>query len=146
MYGCEIVWPRPIGSAASAYASERSPSDTKSSRGTLSIARKTRSSTMSRPRSCTSTIARRASSASGCTRELLRVRRRLDAEMPQGQRREISDPAWRGVEPDGDDRYFRVARGEPAVTPAADVGSAAEVGELDSWSGRDEQLARIRVV
>jgi hypothetical protein len=64
MYGCEIVWPSPIGNAASSYARGRSGSSTKSSRGTTSIALSTRSSTMSRPRSCASTIRRRRSRCS----------------------------------------------------------------------------------
>src|SRR5437764_338811 len=48
MYGCEIVWPPPSGSAASAYASSRSSSGTKSSRGTRAIAASTASSATGR--------------------------------------------------------------------------------------------------
>src|SRR5947209_7944552 len=50
MYGWEIVWSPPIGSAASLYASSRSSSGTKSSRGTRSIAASTASAVMPRRR------------------------------------------------------------------------------------------------
>src|SRR5512143_4156108 len=65
MYGCEMVCPRPIGNAWSPYAIARSASGTKRWRGTVVMAANTRGSTMSRPRSCCSTISRRAAASDG---------------------------------------------------------------------------------
>ena len=49
MYGCEIVWPAPIGSGSLRYADEASVSGTKRCRGTSRIAAMTRSAKRSRP-------------------------------------------------------------------------------------------------
>src|SRR4051812_22095296 len=59
--GCDIVWPSPIGSAPSRYASPRTSSGRKRSRGTSIIARRTHSSSMPRRRSWRSTIRARRS-------------------------------------------------------------------------------------
>src|SRR6267154_3039982 len=61
MYGCEMVWPSPMGSGASSYARPRNSAGTNSWRGTCAIAANTFSSLMWRRRICSSTIARRAS-------------------------------------------------------------------------------------
>src|SRR3954471_3703680 len=100
MYGCEIVWPCPLGVAASAYARRRSPAGTNDSRGTRAIASSTRSSSMSRARSCRSTICRRSGG--------IRVGGHLDAEVLEHERGEIDDPPRLGLEPDGQDRHQRV--------------------------------------
>ena len=134
MYGWEIVCPWPIGSAASAYARWRSPCGTKSSRGTRSIASSTRSSTMSRPRSWSSTIRWRGVNGHRRTPQLLEDARR-DVDRPRGRR----------AGADGDHRHFRVALLERAVAPAAGVVAPAEVGELDSGRGGDDQVAGVRV-
>ena len=42
MYGCEMVWPRSIGSGVSSYAEARCYGGTKSSRGTERKASSTR--------------------------------------------------------------------------------------------------------
>src|SRR3954447_24706859 len=81
----------------------------------LPIASSTRSSSMSRPRSCRSTICRRSGG--------IGVRGRLDAEVLERERREVDDPAWLGVEPDGQDRHQRVAGLERAVAAAAAKGA-----------------------
>src|SRR5438105_3289170 len=134
MYGCEIVCPSPIGSAASSYARRRSDSGTNSSRGTRSIARSTFSSTMSRSRSCASTISR------------LRGARSSGIEVLECQRREIDDSARDGaVDPDGQDRDFGVAGLERAVAASAEMTSAGEVGELEAERGRDDQVAGVRI-
>src|SRR5947208_15337309 len=59
--GCDIVCPSPIGSAPSSYAAPRSDMGRNASRGISSIAARTRSSSIPRPRNCRSTIWRRAS-------------------------------------------------------------------------------------
>src|SRR5829696_6810610 len=117
MYGWEIVWPDPIGSAASSYARRRRSGGTNASRGTRSIASRTLVSAMSRPRSCSSTILR--SRISGCAG----IRRSLDPEVP------------------GDER---VAVQQRAVRAAARVVAAAEIGELDAPRRGDEHVAGVR--
>src|SRR4029079_4843419 len=141
MYGWEIVCPPLIGRAASSYARRRSRSRTNRSRGTASIARSTRSSTMSRPRSCAATIERRrrACSSSGGICEQAGVGRRLDAEVLECERGEVDDAARRRrVETDGEDGHLGVGGCKGAVTPAAQVALAAEVVELDAFARRDQ--------
>src|SRR6266566_4848193 len=89
MYGCEIVWPALIGSAASAYAASRRSSGTKSSRGTRAIAASTRSSSMPRRRSCHSTIVIRSSADTD--RRLHRGGHR-DSEMLEQSGSDVGDP------------------------------------------------------
>ena len=137
MYGWEIVWPSPIGSAASSYARSRNGSGTKSSRGTRSIAASTRSSAMSRQRSWLSTI--RCRSGSG-------GKRKRHPEPLEHGGRDAGDARRRLVDPDGEHRHLRVARGERAVAAAADVATASEVGELEPVRRRDEHVAGVRVV
>src|ERR1700722_6504937 len=60
VYGCEIVWPSPIGSGLSAYASFRNGGGTNSWRGTAAIASRTRGEETPRLRICVSIIARRS--------------------------------------------------------------------------------------
>src|SRR3954467_2810778 len=147
MYGCEIVWPCPIGSAASAYARRRSAVGTNDSRGTLAIASSTRASSMSRPRSCRSTICRRPGGLSTTCRRSggIGVRGPLDAEVLECERREVDDPAWRCVEPDGQDRHQPVSGLERAVAAAAEMAAAGTGGQLDAERRRDEQFAGVRV-
>src|SRR5581483_10856083 len=135
MYGCEIVCPSPIGSAASSYARLSSSGGTKSSRGTRSIAASTRSSAMPRARSWRSTIARRSATIGGDAH----------AEEIADGRRDIRDAANVGIHSDREQRHGRVAGDERAVAAAARMVAAAEIGELPAFRGRDEQLARVRV-
>src|SRR5215470_16818951 len=101
---------------------------------------------MSRPRSWSSTMRRRASAlSSGGIGEPARVGRRLDPEVGERERREVDDAARLGVDPDREDRDLGVARLERAVAAAAKVAATGEIGELDPERRRDEQLARIRV-
>ena len=53
--------------------------------------------------------------------------------------------AARALDADGEERHLGVADDERAVRAAADVMAAAEVGELVSLRGRDEDVAGIRV-
>src|SRR4051794_28729258 len=142
MYGCEIVWPSPIGSAASSYARSRSSSGTNCSRATRVIAASTRSSETSRTRSCRSTIRCR----SGSTRERSRVRRRLDAEVAQDRRRDVAERLGDRVEADGEHRPLGVAGAEGAVAAAAGVMPPCEVCELHAGSRRDDDVAGVRVL
>src|SRR4051812_3121869 len=137
MYGYEIVWPCPIGSAASAYARRRSAVGTNDSRGTLAIASSTRSSSISRARSCRSTICRRSGG--------IRVRGDLDAKVLERERREVDDSPRLGLEPDGQHRDQRVPRLQRAVAAAAEMAAPGQVGQLDAERRRDEQLAGVRV-
>src|SRR4051794_2209823 len=98
MYGWEIVWSAPIGSAASSYAWRRNSSGTKSSRGTRAIAAKTRSSSIPRARSWYSTIAL----LSGNVLKRPCVRGRLDAEMREHGGHHVGDARRRGVDADGE--------------------------------------------
>src|SRR5579862_3560121 len=133
MYGWEIVWPAPIGRAASAYAPCRTSSGTKSSRGTRPIAASTRSSSIPRRRSCTSTIRYLASADT------------RDSEVVEHGRRHVGDPERQGVDTDGEKRDEGVAGDERAVAAAADVMLPAEVGELPALRGGDEQLAGVGI-
>src|SRR5439155_688444 len=146
MYGWEIVCPPPIGSAASSYARSRSESGTNSSRGTRSIAARTRSSATSRLRSCSSTICRRSSLGSGGTRERTRIRGRLQVEVLQDGRRDLDDRLRLCVEADRQHRHLRVAAAQRAVTPSTCVMASGEVGELVPGRRGDDHLAGIRVV
>ena len=56
MYGCEMVWPRPIDRAPSSYDRSTSPAGTKASRGTIPIAASTAPSRMPREASCSRTM------------------------------------------------------------------------------------------
>src|SRR6266516_43435 len=148
MYGWEIVWSPPMGSAASAYAPSRRCGGTKSSRGTRPIAASTRSSSMPRRRSCHSTICALASAdarASADIDERLHRFRSSHAEVREHGRGNVRDPTDLGLEADGHDRHERVAGDERAVAPAARVVAAAEVGELPALGRRHEQLAGVRV-
>ncbi len=123
----------------------RSSSGTNSSRGTRSIAASTRSSSMSRLRSCSSTISRRSARAvrHGVS---ARVYAALDAEVVEHERRDVGDRGRRGaVEPDREHRDLGVAREQRAVAAAAGVMAAAEIGELAARRGRDEHVAGVRV-
>src|SRR5215207_7673915 len=141
MYGCEIVWPAPIGSALSSYAAARSASGTNSSRGTRPIAASTRSSPIPRARSWRSTI--RARSAD--VREALRISGRVDAEVREHERGDAGDAVGRRVEADRQHRDERVGGRERAVAAAAEVVPPAEVDELDARRRRDEHLPRVPV-
>src|SRR5262249_50557216 len=132
MYGCEIVWSEPIGSAASSYACARTASGTKSSRGTRDIAASTRSSSMPRARSCSPTIELRSDDSRVC-------------HMGDQRGRDVGDALGSGVDADSHDRDDRVALDERAVAAAACVVSAAEIDELPPFGGRDEDLARFRI-
>src|SRR3954449_10216536 len=113
------------------------------------MARSTRSSTMSRPRSCDSTMARRrpAWSSSGGMREGSAISRRLDAEVLERKGREVDDaPRRGGGKTDGEQRHLRVGGGKGAVAAAAEMRASREVGELDAVCGRDEQLAGVQIV
>src|SRR5215471_9164318 len=103
MYGCEIVWPSPIGSATSSYARRRSFSGTNSSRGTRSIAPSTRSSATSRR--C----------RSGGTREP------LDPEGAQDGRGDVDDRRGHVLETDRQHRDLGVAEEQRAVAAPSDV-------------------------
>src|ERR1051325_6008890 len=139
MYGCEIVWPSPMGRAASSKARRRSGSGTKSSRGTRPIARSTSSSTMSRARSWRATMSARSSSGRG-------MRGAPDAEVAEHQRSDVDDPPRNLVAaPDDQDRNLGVAELERAMAAAAEVAPAREVGELHTGRRRDDQLAGVRV-
>src|SRR5262245_54402298 len=125
MNGCEIVWPDPMGSAPSSYASPRMPSGTKSSRGTRAIASSTRSSEIPRCRSCRSTMARRSAAGSAATgprslreRAQTRVARRLASAHPERESRQH----------DGDDVAQDGDQGEHEDQDphGADVGAHAE--------------------
>ena len=70
---------------------------------------------------------------------------RLDTEVLERHRRQVGDAPRGRVEPDGEQRHLRVARGEGAVAAAAEVAAAREIGELDSVGSRDDQFARVRV-
>ena len=111
MYGCEIVWPSPIGTAASSYERARSPSGTKSSRGTLAIASRTCSSSMPRARSWRSTIVVRtdAQGSDGMRgrRDAHRLRH-VDAEVCEHRRRHLGDAGRRRVDSHGQHRHDRV--------------------------------------
>src|ERR1700751_2846363 len=99
MYGCEIVWPSPIGSAASEYATSRSSGGTKSSRGTRPIAASTRSSAIPRRWSCRSTIqARSSANTSGSLHRL----RYGDAEVLEHAGRDVHDSPQLGAQAGGD--------------------------------------------
>src|SRR5436309_913248 len=138
MYGCEIVWPWPMGRAASSYARRRSRSGTKSSRGTHSIARSTSSSTMSRARSWRSTISRRASASSSGGIG--------DAEMPQRERSQVRDPPRdRPLDADRQDRNLGVRRIKRTVAAAAQMAAAGKIEELDPRRRRDEHVAGVRI-
>ena len=63
MYGCEIVWPEPIGSGRVVVGAVAELLGDEEWRGTRSIASSTRSSSMSRSRSWCSTIGCRSSGA-----------------------------------------------------------------------------------
>ena len=65
--------------------------------------------------------------------------------MIEHARRDVDDPRRRGAQPNREHRHFRVAELERAVAAAADVVAAAQVGELDTGRGRDDQVARVRV-
>src|SRR5437773_196517 len=137
MYGCEIVWPAPIGSAASSYARKRNCSGTNRSRGTRAIAWSTRSSRMSRARSCSSTIRRRLNSNSGDDT--------CDSE-PREQSVLDVDRADRRRDTDSEHRHLRVPGEERSVTAPAGMMGTGEVGELPALRGGDEHLACVRVV
>src|SRR5215204_6831194 len=138
MYGWEIVWPDPIGSAASSYARRRRLGGTNASRGTRSIASRTLVSAMSRPRSCSSTILR--SRISGCAG----IRRSLDPEVPEDERRDAGDLPRRFLGAHGEHGDERVAVQQRAVRAAARVVAAAEIGELDAPRRGDEHVAGVR--
>src|SRR3954454_14459677 len=70
---------------------------------------------------------------------------RVDTEVLERHRRQVVDAPWGRVEADGEQRHLRVARGEGAVTAAAEVAAAGEIGELDSVGSRDDQFAGVRV-
>src|SRR4051794_12366989 len=147
MYGCEIVWPKPIGSAASSKARRRSRLPTKASRGTRSSAWRTSSSTMSRPRSWCSTISRRArSGSSGRIGERPRIGGQPHPEVRERERGHVRDaPRDASVEPDRQERALGVGRVERAVAPPAEMAAPGEVEELHARRGRDEHVARVRV-
>src|SRR5215212_5242614 len=104
------------------------------------MAASTRSSSTPRRRSWRSTMRRRRSS--GCTG----VRRRLDAEVREDGRGDVDDARDLGLAPDLEHRDDRIAGSERAVAAAACMVPPAEVGELDARRGRDDQLARVRVM
>src|SRR5688572_5696843 len=110
-----------------------------SSRGTRSIAASTRSSTMSRARSWSSTMRSRSAERSFSAAT-------LDAEMVEHTRCNVDDPRGRGSQADGEHRHLRVAQLEGAVRATTDVVAAAEVYELDPGGGRDDEVARVRVL
>src|SRR4051812_41612935 len=132
MYGWEMVCPDPIGSAASAYARCRSSGGTKSSRGTRSIACRTRSSTTSRARSCSSTMARRSGSKS-------------DTKVRQHERREVDDAPRLALDPGEQHRHLGVARNQRAVAATAGMVVTTQIGELVAGSCRDEDVAGVGV-
>src|SRR5436190_1683358 len=112
------------------------------------MARSTRSSTMSRPRSCVSTMARRrpASSRSGGIREGAAVGRRLDAEVLERERRQVDDAPRLAGKTDRKQGNLRVGSGERAVAATAQVAATGQVCEFDTGGGRDEQLAGVRIM
>src|SRR6266700_2404301 len=120
MYGWEIDCPPAIGSAASSYACSPSSGGTNSSRGTRSIAASTRSSAISRSRSCCCTINVRSSASDG-TRQHPLVRRGLETEMLNHGLRDVDDAAGRHLDADRQHRNLRVTAQERAVTAAAHV-------------------------
>src|SRR5918994_1179974 len=135
-----------MGRAASSYARDRSPSGTNSSRGTRSIASRTRWSTMSRPRSWSSTMRARAVSVeSGGMSGGTHRGRGLDSEVAQHRGRDFDDRAGR-VETDCEHRDLRIADLEGAVTAATRVMAAAHVRELEARRGGDDQVAGVRVL
>ena len=148
MYGCEIVWPAPIGSAASSYARGRSGSGTKQlARDRAHRVEHARRRAMSRARSCCVTIRWREETGSNgpAASRRLRVRRRADPEVRERGRREVDDRAGSRVDADRHHRHLGVARDERAVAAAAGVVAAAEVGELAARGRGDEHLAGVRV-
>jgi len=118
MYGCDIVWPKPIGRAASSYARARSSGGRKSSRGTRSIAASTRSSWMPGRGAGTRHPPPGFGRISGM-RERPRVDGRLDPEVPQDRGRDVGDPRGRSGEADREHGDERVARDQRAVAAAA---------------------------
>src|SRR5438105_5403662 len=145
MYGCEIVWSAPIGSAASSYARSRNSSGTNSSRGTRAIASSTRSSSIPRARSWCSTMAFRLEAVSDNTLKRLRVRGSLDAKVRQHRRHHVGDARGRGIDADRKQRHHGVALDERTVAATACVVAPAEVGELPARRRGYEQLAGVRI-
>src|SRR4051812_48710250 len=88
---------------------------------------------MSLPRSWSSTIRSRASAAIG------------DAELLEDAWRDVDRPRWRRAGSDGDHRDLGVALLERAVAAAAQMVTAAEVRELDTRGGRDDEIAGVGV-
>ena len=102
---------------------------------------------MSRPRNCASTMERRrrACSSSGGMRESAGVGGRFHAEVLERKRRQFGDAPRRRVYANGEQGDLRVGGGEGAVAAPAQVAAPGEIGELDTVSGRDEQLSSVRV-
>src|SRR5512133_280190 len=88
---------------------------------------------MSLPRSWSSTIRWRASTAIG------------HAQLLEDARGDVDRPRGRRTGADGDHRDLRVALLERAVAPSAGVMAPAEIGELDPGRRGDDQVARVRV-
>src|SRR5262249_11961234 len=128
MYGCEIVWPSPIGNATSSYARSRSSSGTNSSRGTRSIAASTRSSSTSRRWRSRGT------------------REPLDAEVTKDGRGDVDDGRGHVLEADREHRHLRVAAQQRPVAAAARMVPSGQVGELDAGRGGDDDIPRVGVV
>src|SRR3954463_12835177 len=70
---------------------------------------------------------------------------RVDTEGLERHRRQGGGAPWGRGGADWEQRPLRVARGEGAVTAAAEVAAAGEIGELDSVGSRDDQFAGVRV-
>src|SRR5436309_6203779 len=90
---------------------------------------------MSRARSCSSTIRRRAPGSALMG----------DAEMVEHPRRHVDNPRGWCAGSDREHRHLGVARLERAVAAATHVMATAEIRELDSGSRRDDEVAGVRV-
>src|SRR6266702_3619207 len=110
----------------------RSSSGTNSSRGTRSIAASTRSSSMPRARSWWSTIARRSDDAG-------------TGEVREHSWSDIGDALDRRIDTDGEHRHDGVAFDERAVAAPARMMASADIDELPSLRGGDQQLAGVRI-
>ena len=141
MYGCEIVWSAPIGSAASRMRARETPP-----------ARRARAGREPSPRA----RARRRCRARGAGARpfaravrrharALHVRRQARHRSARAPRHHVGDARRRRVDADGEDRRDRVALDERAVAAAARVVAAAEVGELPALGRGHEQLACVRI-
>ena len=78
-------------------------------------------------------------------RESAGVGGRFHAEVLERKRRQFGDAPRRRVYANGEQGDLRVGGGEGAVAAPAQVAAPGEIGELDTVSGRDEQLSSVRV-